>query len=146
MHGDMDFGFWRQNVIDAARRAADRTYQQGAWFGQGPEVDSPVELICTFMGDLVFEEFLVHPKLSQPERAAAVRLLPAPGCHRYSTIVFALTGRIAMYPVNSTLLLRPPPLRLQPSGRSSSRAGVSPAGVQRLSRRTIATVILDFAL
>jgi hypothetical protein len=84
MHGDMDFGFWRQNVIDAARRAADRTYQQRAWFGQGPEVDSPGELICTFMGDLVFEEFLIHLRLSQPERAEAVRLYEA--VERYASL------------------------------------------------------------
>jgi|SRR6267143_6687536 hypothetical protein len=70
----MDFGLWRQNVIDAARRAADRTYQQRVWFGQGPEVDSPNELLCTFLDDLVFEEFLVHPKLSHRERTAASHL------------------------------------------------------------------------
>ena len=68
---------WRQNVIDAAHRAADRTYQERAWFGQGPEVDSPDELLCTFLDDLVFEQFLVHPNLSQLERTAAARLFEA---------------------------------------------------------------------
>jgi hypothetical protein len=47
------------------------------WFGQGPEIDSPDELLCTFLDDLVFEQFLVHPKLPQQERAAASRLYKA---------------------------------------------------------------------
>lgn len=73
----MDFTVWRQNVIDAAKRAADRTYQERAWFGHGPECDSPDELLCTFLDDLVFEEFLAHPKLSQRERTAASHLYRA---------------------------------------------------------------------
>ena len=70
----MDFTVWRQNVINAAKRAADRTYQERVWFGHGPERDSPDELLCTFLDDLVFEEFLVHPNLSQSERTAASHL------------------------------------------------------------------------
>jgi hypothetical protein len=77
MRSNMDFGLWHQNVIHAARMAADRTYQERVWFGQGPEVDSPDELLCTFKDDLVLEEFLVHPMLPQPERAAAARLYDA---------------------------------------------------------------------
>lgn len=73
----MDFALWRQNVIDAAHRAADRAYQQRVWFGHGQELDSPDELLCTFLDDLVFEEFLAQPNLPQPERVAAVRLYKA---------------------------------------------------------------------
>ena len=70
----MDFTVWRQNVINAAKRAADRTYQERGWFGHGPERDSPDELLCTFLDDLVFEKFLVHPRLSQTERTATPHL------------------------------------------------------------------------
>ena len=73
----MDFTVWRQNVINAAKRAADRTYQERVWFGHGPERDSPDELLCTFLDDLVFEQFLVHPKLSERERTAASHLYKA---------------------------------------------------------------------
>jgi len=73
----VDFTLWRQNVIGAAKRAADRTYQQRAWFGHGPERDSPNELLSTFLDDLVLEQFLIHPKLSQRERAAASHLYKA---------------------------------------------------------------------
>ena len=73
----MDFAFWRQSVISAAKRAADRTYQERAWFGHGPECDSPDELLCTFLDDLVFEQFLVNPKLSNLERTAASHLYKA---------------------------------------------------------------------
>ncbi len=61
-------------MVNAAKRAADRTYQQRAWFGHGPKRDSPDELLCTSLDDLVFEQFLVHPKLSQGERTAASHL------------------------------------------------------------------------
>ena len=70
----MDFEAWRTNVISAARRAANREYQQRVWFGHGPERDSPDDLFCTFLGDLVFDDFLRHPMLSSPERTAAMRL------------------------------------------------------------------------
>src|SRR5215472_9498525 len=70
----MDFGRWRNHVIDAARRAADREYQQRVWFGLGPERDSPNELLCTFLDDPVFEDFLDHPMLPKAERAAVERL------------------------------------------------------------------------
>ena len=73
----MDFAFWRQSVINAAKRAADRTYQERVWFGHGPERDSPDELLCTFLDDLVFEQFLVNPKLSNLERTAASHLYKA---------------------------------------------------------------------
>ncbi len=73
----MDFKIWRGNVIDAAHRAADREYQERVWFGCGPEVDSPDELLSTFLDDLVFTEFLRHPMLSEPERGAASRLYQA---------------------------------------------------------------------
>src|SRR6185312_2051420 len=77
MSGRMDFGIWRRNVIGAARRAADREYQERVWFGRGTERDSPDDLICTFMDDLVFANFLRHPMLRQPERIAATRLYEA---------------------------------------------------------------------
>jgi hypothetical protein len=70
----VDFAVWRHNVITAAKRASDRTYQERAWFGHGPELDSPDELLCTFLDDLVFEQFLVHPKLSPSEQTAASHL------------------------------------------------------------------------
>jgi hypothetical protein len=70
----VEFTVWRQNVINAAKRAADRRYQERAWFGHGPERDSPDELLCTFLDDLVFEQFLVHPKLPKHERPAASHL------------------------------------------------------------------------
>ena len=74
----MDFVLWRQNVLDAARRAADRTYQEHVWFGHDSQRrDSPDDLICTFMDDLVFEKFLLNPQLSQREREAADRLYKA---------------------------------------------------------------------
>jgi hypothetical protein len=74
----MDFAAWRQSVLDAARRAADRTYQESVWFGDDPrQRDSPGDLICTFMDDLVFEKFLLHPKLQEREREAAARLYKA---------------------------------------------------------------------
>lgn len=81
----MDFGIWRRNVISAARRAADREYQERVWFGCGPERDSPDDLICTFMDDLVFENFLSHPMLSRPERVAATRLYEAVEAYADST-------------------------------------------------------------
>ena len=82
----MDFALWRQNVLDAARRAADRTYQERVWFGLDPRFrDSPDELICTFMDDLVFEEFLLHPQLPEAEREAAARLYRAVGQYADST-------------------------------------------------------------
>jgi hypothetical protein len=70
----MEFTVWRQNVIDAAKRAADRTYQERVWFGLGPERDSPNELLSTFLDDLVLEEFLAHPKLLPRERTSATHL------------------------------------------------------------------------
>ena len=74
----MDFVLWRQNVLGAAHRAADRIYQERVWFGHDPERrDSPDDLLCTFMDDLVFEKFLLDPKLSQREREAAARLYKA---------------------------------------------------------------------
>jgi len=74
----MNFVLWRQNVLDAAQRAADRTYQERVWFGRDPQYrDSPDDLICTFLDDLVFEKFLVHPQLSERERKAAARLYGA---------------------------------------------------------------------
>jgi len=72
--GCMDFGRWRNQLIDTARRAADREYQQRVWFGLGPERDSPNELLCTFLDDPVFEDFLDHPMLPKAERAAVERL------------------------------------------------------------------------
>jgi hypothetical protein len=76
---------WRQNVIDAAKRAADRTYQQRVWFGHGPERDSPNELLSTFLDDLVFEQFLLNPKLSPHERTAASHLYKAVESYADST-------------------------------------------------------------
>ena len=74
----MDFTAWRQNVLSAASRAADRTYQECVWFGHDPQRrDSPDDLICTFLDDLVFEKFLVHPQLSERERKAAAQLYGA---------------------------------------------------------------------
>lgn len=74
----MDFVLWRQSVLDEARRAADRTYQERVWFGHDPERrDSPNELICTFLDDLVLEKFILDPRLSQAEREAVARLLKA---------------------------------------------------------------------
>ena len=73
----MDFGIWRKNVINAARRAADREYQERVWFGCGPERDSLDDLVCTFLDDLVFADSLRHPMLSQSERMAAARLYDA---------------------------------------------------------------------
>ena len=74
----MDFVLWRQNVLDAAQRAADRTYQERVWFGHDPQRrDSPDDLICTFTDDLVFDKFLLDPQLSQREREAAARLYKA---------------------------------------------------------------------
>ena len=74
----MDFALWRQNVLGAAQRAADRTYQERVWFCHDPQRrDSPDDLICTFMDDLVFEKFLLDPQLSQREREAASRLYKA---------------------------------------------------------------------
>ena len=71
----MDFVLWRQSVFYVAQRAADRTYQERVWFGHDPQKrDSPDDLICTFMDDLVFEKFLLAPQLSQREREAAARL------------------------------------------------------------------------
>jgi len=85
MSGRMDFGIWRRNVIGAARRAADREYQERVWFGRGTERDSPDDLICTFMDDLVFANFLRHPMLRQPERIAATRLYEAVQAYADST-------------------------------------------------------------
>ena len=74
----MDFTVWRQNVLGAASRAADRTYQERVWFGHDSQRrDSPDDLICTFMDDLVFEKFLLHPQLPEREREAAARLYRA---------------------------------------------------------------------
>jgi hypothetical protein len=74
----VDFTVWRQNVLHAASRAADRTYQERVWFGHDPQLrDSPDDLICTFMDDLVFEKFLLHPQLPERERKAAARLYRA---------------------------------------------------------------------
>lgn len=74
----MDFTVWRQNVLGAAHRAADRTYQERVWFGHDPHKrDSPDDLICTLMDDLVFEKFLLDPRLSLSEREAAARLYKA---------------------------------------------------------------------
>jgi hypothetical protein len=75
---DVDFTVWRQNVLGAARRAADRSYQERVWFGHDPQRrGSPGDLICTFMDDLVFEEFLLDPRLPKREREAAARLYKA---------------------------------------------------------------------
>jgi hypothetical protein len=69
---------WRQSVLYAAQRAADRTYQERVWFGHDPQRrDSPDDLICTFTDDLVFDKFLLDPQLSQCEREAAARLYKA---------------------------------------------------------------------
>jgi hypothetical protein len=70
----VDFKVWRQNVINAAKRAGDRAYHERVWFGHGPERDSPNELLSTFLDDLVFEQFLADPKLSHDERTAASQL------------------------------------------------------------------------
>lgn len=70
----MDFDIWRKNVINAARRAASREYQERVWFGRGPERDSPDDLLCTFLDDLDFTDFLRHPMLSPSERISVARL------------------------------------------------------------------------
>jgi hypothetical protein len=72
-----DFGLWRSNVIYAARTASDREYQQRMWFGDGPEINSPDELFCTFFDDLQLEQFVALEELSPHERTAASRLLQA---------------------------------------------------------------------
>lgn len=65
-------------MLDAARRAADRTYQERVWFGHDPQRrDSPDDLICRFMDDLVFEKFLLNPQLSPRDREAAGLLYKA---------------------------------------------------------------------
>ena len=49
---------WRTVIRQTVAGIADEAMQRRAWFGLGPEIDSPDETFCAFFGDAAFEEFL----------------------------------------------------------------------------------------
>jgi len=50
---------WRKVVEQVVRAIANEDLQRRAWFGAGPEEDSPDEMLNQFFGDAAIEEFLV---------------------------------------------------------------------------------------
>jgi hypothetical protein len=49
---------WEQNVITAISHIADEAYQRRSWFGIGPEVSSPTEIISVLFDDYQFDEYV----------------------------------------------------------------------------------------
>jgi len=56
-----NFEGWRKIVEQTVRGIADADLQKRAWFGSGPEVSSPDEMINQFFGDAAMEDFLDYP-------------------------------------------------------------------------------------
>jgi hypothetical protein len=54
----MDFGTWKNIIMDFAIQVSDREYQRLSWFGKGPEVSSPDELYNGLFDDGMINEFL----------------------------------------------------------------------------------------
>ena len=67
---------WKTTVVDAARRLADRAYQEQTWFGRGQKISSPEELICGMFDDVLFDDFLAASTvvLSDAQYRAGVSL------------------------------------------------------------------------
>lgn len=72
----IDIIVWRHLVEDAIRSIADESMQRKAWFGFGPEVSSPSEVINGFYSDAAIENFLDRDDngLNQQQLAAGQRL------------------------------------------------------------------------
>jgi hypothetical protein len=51
---------WRKVVEQVVSCIADEDLQRRAWFGIGPEEDSPDEMFNQFFGDAAIEEFLAR--------------------------------------------------------------------------------------
>ena len=49
---------WRKVVEQVVGGLADESLQRRAWFGVGPEEDSPDEMFNQFFGDAAIEDFL----------------------------------------------------------------------------------------
>lgn len=49
---------WRKVIEQVVGAIADESLQRRAWFGIGPEMSSPDEHVCQFLGDAAIEDFL----------------------------------------------------------------------------------------
>lgn len=55
----MDFETWQQRILESLTQLSSRAYQLRSWFGDGPEVSSPDEMLCDLYDDCDFESFCV---------------------------------------------------------------------------------------
>ncbi|MDB5492108.1 MAG: hypothetical protein JWO78_1957 [Micavibrio sp.] len=55
-----DMGVWLKIVEDAVSWLANEEGQRRAWFGTGPEIDTPDEAFMGFLDDAAVEDFLKH--------------------------------------------------------------------------------------
>ena len=48
----------REQILNVIKRVGDEEYQRRSWFGIGPEVSSPDEMICEVFDDRFVPEWL----------------------------------------------------------------------------------------
>jgi glycerol-3-phosphate O-acyltransferase len=63
-----DMAAWRKVVEQVVSALADEEMQRRAWFGLGPEQDSPNEMFNQFFGDAAIPEFLRREDTGLNER------------------------------------------------------------------------------
>jgi hypothetical protein len=69
---------WGRNMLMALRHIADEVYQRRAWFGVGPEVSSPTEMINELYDDCRLLDFIkCAPSYISIETLHALRRLDA---------------------------------------------------------------------
>ena len=78
----MDIATWKECVLSTIVQIGDREFQERVWLrGDGPEVSSWEEIICTLYGDCQFKEFIeeclalgVHLNLVNELRVFGIKL------------------------------------------------------------------------
>jgi len=73
----VDLKSWRNVIEQVVGAIADESLQRRAWFGIGPEMSSPDEHVCQFLGDAAIEDFLDRNDagLSEPQIKAGRHLI-----------------------------------------------------------------------
>jgi hypothetical protein len=54
----MDRGAWKALIVAALDNMANEELQRRSWTGIGPEVSSPIEMICALFDDAILMEFI----------------------------------------------------------------------------------------
>jgi len=56
----MSYEEWKGRIVDCVRAISDEQYQRRSWFGVGPDVNSPDEMICEVFDDLNVPDFVLR--------------------------------------------------------------------------------------